>query len=580
MPIRLTEAQEQLAANVGSVFVEACPGAGKTGAIVERFVRRTEQEPRKGIGLLSFTNAAIDEARARCSDHPESLKAPHFLGTFDSFINRFVVSPLYIRDHARQPRFVEKWSVIENSTIRLPNLNGDPKSGNNGYELDWFSAHPDGTLTLEESSIGGSRKIGLRQFAAANNEALIAKARWMRNRLVASGIISSSASRALAFKWLANPTDRALMGRLLSARFSELIIDEAQDCGTEELTVLSLAREYGVELAMVADLDQSIYEFRRAVPAQVQAFVQQLPQGRRLDGNFRSTPAVCSINASLRSSQTLDIPLGRHAESTTPIQLIPYDRLTAVAQLVRDVAKQQAIRDSQIIVLAHRKSDARNAAGAAARGEAGGNRVVCIALASRALRDPKTDSRTKRKACDDLERVLLSFAQARVGDLGTELACEEVGLSRGWLRDAAVRIALGIDDPQRLTSARFTAMLRSKLNSLPWPSSVKTGKLRAPDQAAWKVVEAGSRDSLRWSTIHGVKGCQFPAVALVIPEKLPQDATNFTALDHWGRRSDAESKRVLYVGASRAEELLMLAVHKAHLESVQQLLARDSVPFI
>ena len=64
------------------------PGAGKTRAIVARYLSRVEQEPRKGIALLSFTNAAIDEVKGRCGDMPDALKAPHFVGTFDSFINR------------------------------------------------------------------------------------------------------------------------------------------------------------------------------------------------------------------------------------------------------------------------------------------------------------------------------------------------------------------------------------------------------------------------------------------------------------------------------------------------------------
>ena len=78
-----TDAQQALITTSGSLFVEACPGAGKTWAIVERFSARAHQEKRKGIALLSFTNAAVDEVRARCADDPGLLGAPHFVGTFD-----------------------------------------------------------------------------------------------------------------------------------------------------------------------------------------------------------------------------------------------------------------------------------------------------------------------------------------------------------------------------------------------------------------------------------------------------------------------------------------------------------------
>ncbi|MBK7623000.1 MAG: UvrD-helicase domain-containing protein [Kineosporiaceae bacterium] len=58
-----SDAQRALVETPGSLFVEACPGAGKTRAIVGRFLRRVHEEPRKGVALLSFTNAAVDEAK-------------------------------------------------------------------------------------------------------------------------------------------------------------------------------------------------------------------------------------------------------------------------------------------------------------------------------------------------------------------------------------------------------------------------------------------------------------------------------------------------------------------------------------
>jgi DNA helicase-2/ATP-dependent DNA helicase PcrA len=74
----LSDEQRRLVLADGNQFAEACPGAGKTRAIAARFLRRTEEEPRKGIGLVSFTTAAIDEARTRCGDQPDALLAPNF----------------------------------------------------------------------------------------------------------------------------------------------------------------------------------------------------------------------------------------------------------------------------------------------------------------------------------------------------------------------------------------------------------------------------------------------------------------------------------------------------------------------
>lgn len=91
-----TDAQMSLIRAETATYVEACPGAGKTHAIVQRFIDRPLEHPRKGIGLISFTNAAIDEARGRCTSNPALAEAPNFIGTIDSFINRYLVGPTFL----------------------------------------------------------------------------------------------------------------------------------------------------------------------------------------------------------------------------------------------------------------------------------------------------------------------------------------------------------------------------------------------------------------------------------------------------------------------------------------------------
>jgi DNA helicase-2/ATP-dependent DNA helicase PcrA len=73
-------------------IVQACPGSGKTSLFVEHVKRLIENWPhkRRGIAALSFTNAASREIYGRIG---ESLSFPHFLGTLDSFMLRYVVSP-------------------------------------------------------------------------------------------------------------------------------------------------------------------------------------------------------------------------------------------------------------------------------------------------------------------------------------------------------------------------------------------------------------------------------------------------------------------------------------------------------
>ncbi|NRQ34556.1 ATP-binding domain-containing protein [Nonomuraea sp. NN258] len=106
-------------------------------------------------------------------------------------------------------------------------------------------------------------------------------------------------------------------------------------------------------------------------------------------------------------------------------------------------------------------------------------------------------------------------------------------------------------------------------------------RLQAPTAEQWTGRGLGNPSSgLQWSTIHGAKGRQAPAVGLVMPKSLFRDTEGLTALDHWEEGTSSEAKRVLYVGVSRAEQLLMLVVHKNHSDRVAGILARDEVPYL
>ena len=118
----LSDQQAALVAADDSTFAEACPGAGKTKAIVARFQCRVAEEPRKGIALVSFTNGAIAEVRRRCGNRAEVLSAPNFVGTFDGFINRFITKPLYVQQYDQTPRFSETWAGLDRASFRVPSL--------------------------------------------------------------------------------------------------------------------------------------------------------------------------------------------------------------------------------------------------------------------------------------------------------------------------------------------------------------------------------------------------------------------------------------------------------------------------
>lgn len=77
--------------------VSACPGSGKTTVLLAKLKILSDRMPLEnnaGVCVLSHTNVAVDEIKTRLSDCADKLMGyPNYVGTIQSFIDRFVVTP-------------------------------------------------------------------------------------------------------------------------------------------------------------------------------------------------------------------------------------------------------------------------------------------------------------------------------------------------------------------------------------------------------------------------------------------------------------------------------------------------------
>jgi DNA helicase II / ATP-dependent DNA helicase PcrA len=576
----LSPEQRSLVDTTGCVFAEACPGAGKTRALVARFIRRVEEEPRRGIALVSFTNAAMDEVRTRCRGRSHALLAPNFVGTFDAFINRYVSGPAFLMWRNQQPRFLESWDRLDSSRVRLPAMDQWLH-----YELEWFQFDSKQQASLHDERIGGKYGSALRAFAANQRSAVEAEASKRLESLLTKGYLASTTSRWLAHRTLEQPNEQKRYSALLGQRFAEIIVDEGQDCGDEEIAVLELLKAADVAVVMVADLDQAIFEFRRAMPTVVRSFGKKLGDGPRLSGNHRSTPAICAAIASLRSGTETDEAVGANATLKTPIVVLRYAEAAALPNAIRTTAEVEGFAAAEVLVASHQRKDALSAAGRHPDSETGSRKIAILADAAISLRGTAVSPRERKNATESAERVILGLVPSvGLGSTTLDAACEESQISRRWLREAAMRLLIGYD-PRDLKSSEYAAKIREHVSALSWPTPQVlvslADNLKAVPQAGWDaLISAPDEQGFVVDTIHGVKGKEFPAVAVVVPKKLRADSEGRTVLDCWEQSIDSEARRVLYVGASRAERLLMLVVHQLHADRVGQLLVADDVPYI
>ncbi|MEU9413072.1 UvrD-helicase domain-containing protein [Streptomyces sp. NPDC048281] len=584
--MKLTDDQQALVDSEDSLFAAACPGAGKTRAMVARFLKRTAEESRRGIAFTSFTNAAVDEVRRRCGAQTQALRVPHFVGTFDTFIHRFIVTPLYVKEYKQKPNYVQSWADVSATRFRLV-----PDLGKAGHlEFRWFDFEPDGRAHLDFSRVPKTfGDAAVHHRLAQRKHVAEAKASDIFGRLLRAGTITCEAARLLAAFWLGSAEEQALIAALVRARFAEIIVDEAQDCGKEELDVLKFLRDCGVRVVMVGDLDQSIYEFRNATPAAVQEFAASLPLRLKLEDNWRSSPSICAFNSGLRSGPLVETARGEHSVLQIPVHLVEFSALDQIVPAALDVAEQYKLVADDLVVLSHAETHGMKAAGVASMEDVGSNRVLAIANAGFKLRSRETDPKTRKKAVDQVQRaVLKTLTVGRdVEHQGFAAICEETGVDPRWLESFAVRMALGLD-ASGMTRGEFAASVRESLKAAGWgdgpaPTASDLGNLfKAPSEDAWaSVASFDSGPSIRYSTVHGVKGMEFTGVVLVLPDRLRVDrVTGRTVLDDWEGDHNTEARRVLYVAGSRAQQLLVCAVHRKHTSRVASLLDAKGVPYI
>ena len=84
---------------------------------------------------------------------------------------------------------------------------------------------------------------------------------------------------------------------------------------------------------------------------------------------------------------------------------------------------------------------------------------------------------------------------------------------------------------------------------------------------------------LTCAKIHEAKGHEYGAVCVVIPPNRAPENRGEALFESWENRIDAEAKRVIYVGVTRARHLSALAVPIAFADRCAALMAAGQVPY-
>lgn len=115
--------------NMQTIDLQAVPGSGKTTALLAKLVILETKLPLEGgvgILVLSHTNTAIDEIKHRIQSYcPKLFAYPNFIGTIQSFVDRFLAIPFYSLITSQKIYRIDNEIYNERLERRLDNIWGN-----------------------------------------------------------------------------------------------------------------------------------------------------------------------------------------------------------------------------------------------------------------------------------------------------------------------------------------------------------------------------------------------------------------------------------------------------------------------
>lgn len=539
--------------------VRAAPGSGKTWMVAEviRDELRRWRPGGGGIAALSFTRVGGEEIRGALG---HSMAHPHFVGTIDAFLFRYVV-----RTHLRAIDPLAKTPDLIAAEWRPADIwtSKTVCHGINPYACVWTGRDENGKPALSRANRYG----GVTSLTPDEKAAVLQFKSELRRK---HGRITLSDSALFASLILTHTTHGAVVRAEIVRRFPLIIIDELQDTGVFLAeSVKALLKEPASRGLLVGDPDQAIYEFNGANAQTFDTFLTIPGAGLlELATTQRCPPRAAHVASHLkRSGGALNPAPGREGRAL----LVRYE------DMVRDVvATVHALRRANpadiIKVVARSNSTVEQLTGRsgievpslgcrpaalvhrAVRHFRRGKSVTALAAAKTALElimldgEGLTDDELRNRGVDpaalkDVTIRCLLAANALSTD-GTAITWQTQALGLLSSHAAVLCVSAGLPLPNVTTKPR-----KNDGHDAPVARSI-------PSDAA---VGMGGVPVL---TVHGVKGETHDVTIVVAPPTSGQGGSKRCPSVLWWPAGsvDDEERRVAYVALTRTRRDLIVYV--------------------
>lgn len=245
--------------------VSACPGSGKTTVLLAKLKILSDRMPLEnnaGVCVLSHTNVAVNEIKTKLSDCADKLMGyPNYVGTIQSFIDKFVVIP-YLQKLTNISIQVVDNEVYTQHLLSIIEKNRDYRTLLNFLRKQLSKSHYDNLFEyLKDVRLeNGALYIGKQRRAIAGEKAESTKLYVLavKELLQNEGMIlyqdTYAYTQEAIEKLSTEYTD------LFSKRFRYVFIDEYQDCNQNQRDALDRIFDSNKCSVMhIGDPDQAIY---------------------------------------------------------------------------------------------------------------------------------------------------------------------------------------------------------------------------------------------------------------------------------------------------------------------------------
>jgi len=263
---------KQVITHWDSVDVSACAGSGKTTVLLAKLKLIADRMPLDngaGICVLSHTNVAVNEIKNKLARYADKLMSyPNYIGTIQSFIDRFITIPYIRRKIGRSVQFVDGRtyaqhmlhkmkayyalsSIVNHNCVNSKNKNLDLVE----YIMSLYS-NDNGALCID---INGQKKV----LAGANKPSAKQFKKLKEALLKDEGIIRFEDAFKYAERAIEELSDQYM--DLFCLRFRYVFVDEYQDCNDKQRRILNkLFDPYKCVVTYIGDSDQAIYNSYRS----------------------------------------------------------------------------------------------------------------------------------------------------------------------------------------------------------------------------------------------------------------------------------------------------------------------------